>query len=188
MKRLRDTHFVLLGLLMLSVMQNARLNGGLLLVYVVRPALWLLLAYLTGVRFSKQRFLGNLRIASALRSVGTLIAVLQISASVMFGLIEGFGRSPYSFSAMGIILNVWLLVTEVLGMEISRAWLVNKMARRQKPRFIVLVTFLYVSTLVSLRGLLKVTDKIKFIRLFGTSETVSMGMLVYRGLKFRGPR
>jgi len=96
-----------------------------------------------------------------------LVGSIQVSCSVLLGLLEGFGKSPYSFTLVGVLVNLWVLSAEILGMELSRAWLVNRLAKRRKPSFALLVGLGYVPLSLSFRNLPGLADKMELVRFIG---------------------
>ena len=68
--------------------------------------------------------------------MGVLYVVLMVSA----GFIQGFGKSPYSHTPLGILLNVLYISSFVLSFEFSRAYAVRRI---KKPESAVIVALLY---------------------------------------------
>jgi len=198
-KAFKDVHIVLGGLMAIGILRNARVPFGLAVPYVIRPLIWLALAYITVKVFQEHRPAGRQRVTSVLAQVALLASVLQISLSVLFGIIEGFGKSPYSFTFTGILLNLWVVTTELLGTEYSRAWLVNRAARRKKIGIAALFAILYTLItlpLSSIPGMAQ--DKVQLVRFLGNDALPTLAYnlfcsylaflggpipaLVYRGL------
>lgn len=137
-----------------------------MLSYAVRPALWVLV--LVTVRYlPSQRPRCNMRLSREMTGAAILMALAQVTCSVLLGLLEGFGKSPYSFSLVGVLVNLWVLSAEILGMELSRAWLVNRLARRSKSYFALLVGLAYVPLDVSLGRLRGLGGKLELVRFIG---------------------
>ena len=49
----------------------------------------------------------------------------MILANIAGGLIDGFGKSPYDLSLRGIGINIICIGSFIVGIECSRAWLLN---------------------------------------------------------------
>jgi signal peptidase len=122
---------LLLGYLLEKFIFSGRLPDNLNL-YLLQPLLWLTIALLalclwsvSGERFNpfEQRSL----ILSAAMMGGIQVAVL-----VLFGLLSGFGKSPYARSFIMILLNLWFVVTRLVGMEVAR-WYLGKALGRVNP-------------------------------------------------------
>jgi len=87
-----------------------------------------------------------LNLGNSPAQAGLLIAGFQISLLVIIGLFTGFGTSPYSFTPLSIILNIFFVSTVLIGTELSRAYLIKRglRSRRYTSSIIVLTTFLFV--------------------------------------------
>jgi len=87
-----------------------------------------------------------LNLGNSPAQAGLLIAGFQISLLVIIGLFTGFGTSPYSFTPLSIILNIFFVSTFLIGTELSRAYLIKRglHSRRNTTSILVLTTFLFV--------------------------------------------
>ncbi len=70
-------------------------------------------------------------------------AVFQICLTFSAGLAAGFGRNPGSFTPVVMLVNLVLLAANLLGMELSRNWLVNRAGRRSGTWWLAGVALLY---------------------------------------------
>jgi len=122
--------YVFLGLL--------KLDG--LLVYILPITTWLLLFAIT-FKFYELNNLKDLLIYKTSITVGLLTAMLHLTFLVDVGLFVGFGRSPYSHTPTGILVNLAYVFSMLLGMEFSRAHLLSK--TRKPVQAIMLTTLLY---------------------------------------------
>lgn len=118
-----------------------RMFDGFIEVYVVRPILWSALAvsvYFTakheelniwGFKKIRRWEIGETPFHAAL-----LIGGFQISLLVTAGLLMGFGESPYSLTPLSILINAVFVTATLLGLELSRAYLIKKWAAKKgKP-------------------------------------------------------
>ena len=121
-------------------------------IYVIQPLLWLFVA---GAIFflPKQRTFAKPRVRRNLIMLALMIGFFQVLLYAIGGLFSGFGKSPYSFTATGILSNLFLVGATLVGMEMSRAWLVNRLGRYHTFVVVVLVTFLYTLVDIPLRQL-----------------------------------
>ncbi len=126
----------------LPLITNATLG-----VYVLQPVMWLLLA-LVIFTLPRYRVDAKRRIKQNIILLAIVIGAFQVLLYVVGGLFSGFGRSPYSFTLQGIATNLFLVGSMLVGMELSRAWLANRLRRHHAFLTIIFVTFLY--TLISL--------------------------------------
>ncbi len=90
-------------------------------VYVVRPAVWGglgLLSFLLWRRVSDRPLAEKTFLLLAL-----LAGAFSVSALICAGILFGFGHSPYARDAVLMAKNVWYLSTFILGLEMSRSYL-----------------------------------------------------------------
>jgi len=151
---------------LVALILNSGQGAGVFEAYVLRPALWVLAGY-TAYRLPRERPLGSLRSSKALIGVGLLIGSVQVACSVLLGLMEGFGKSPYSFTPSGLLVNLWMLSAEIAGMEVSRAWLANRLARRRKTAWALGVGLAYVPLSLPLRNLPTLADRVELVKFVG---------------------
>ena len=100
--------------------------------YVIQPAFWAMLAIVT-LRLPGTKGLSKARMRPFLIKFALGVAVFQVYLMVVSGFLNGFGKSPYSFTIKWILINLIYVGTALLGMELSRAWLINRILR--KPSF-----------------------------------------------------
>ena len=86
--------------------------------------------------------------------MATLIAAFQIFVLIDAGLISGFGKSPLSFTPTSLMINLMLVLSTLLGIELSRAYLMKNFARKKPFLTLGLVTLLYTFINVSVLGFL----------------------------------
>jgi len=111
-----------------------RLTGWSGAVYLSRPLAWMLITLLV-ILLPRQKSAGKPRLRRVLIGITCGIALSQIYLMVFAGFLEGFGRSPYSFTAGGILSNLFNAASVLIGIELSRAWLINRLVR--KPGFLI---------------------------------------------------
>ena len=146
---------LLAGVYLLINLALPLLPGAFVATFVVQPILWGLLAWAILVFFPKYKAAAKFRIKSSLIQLGLMIGFFQVVILVIGGLFSGFGRSPYSFTPSGIITNLIFVGSMLIGMEVSRAWLVNRLGKRHAFLAIAFVALVY--TLLSM-PLGQVTD------------------------------
>lgn len=124
------------------------ISKGFLATYLGRPILWGLLAVFI-LRLPRQRALGKRSLRRILVKIGLGVGILQVYLTIVAGFMEGFGDSPNSFTLRGIIVNVVFVFSNLIAMELSRAWLLNRWGRKATfslPVFIALFfSFIYLS-------------------------------------------
>jgi len=139
--------FLLLGLLAVIylvinlVLPMVGLNT-LIKAYLIQPVLWVIL--IAAVRFMPgYRPLGKRSKKSAFVQLALGLAFIQIFLYFIGGLFSGFGKSPSSFTLLGIAENVFFIGTMLVGMELSRAWLVTRFGKKHAFLVIFLATLLF---------------------------------------------
>ena len=115
--------------------------------YVIQPILWGLLAWAILV-LPRYRSAGGLRLKATVIRLALVIGFFQLALYVIGGLFSSFGKSPYSFAPAGILTNVVFVGSMLVGMELSRAWLINRLGKKHTLLAVAFVAVLY--TLLSL--------------------------------------
>jgi len=115
--------------------------------YVIQPILWGLLAWAILV-LPGYRSAGGLRLRATVIRLALVIGIFQVVLYVIGGLFSSFGKSPYSFTPTGILTNLVFVGAMLVGMELSRAWLINRLSRKRTLLAVAFVAVLY--TLLSI--------------------------------------
>ena len=115
--------------------------------YVIQPILWGLLAWAILV-LPGYRSAGGLRLKTTIIRLALIIGFFQLALYVIGGLFSSFGKSPYSFTPTGILTNLVFVGSMLVGMELSRAWLINRLGKKHNLLALVFVAVLY--TLLSI--------------------------------------
>ena len=121
--------------------------GGTIKSYVIQPALWGLLI-LVLLRLPKYRVAGKLGTRSAIIQLALVIGIFQVVLYALGGLFSGFGKSPYVFTPLGIFTSLIFAGSMLVGMELSRAWLINRLGKHHTFLALAFVGLLY--TLLSI--------------------------------------
>lgn len=143
--------------------------GGFWGNYVVRPLLWAMLAVLVIRLFPGVRPAGKLRLRKFLCWMAFLCGALAIIASLATGVLDGFGESPYDQSPLGMLTNLIYLGTFVIGLEFSRAWLINRVFRSNPTLGVALVSLLLALFWFPASTLTTLTDNLKIVQFAGTT-------------------
>lgn len=125
------------------------LFSGSVNAYIVTPILWCVLIALT-LLASKYKPEGRLRFTRSLIWISLLVGAFQVAMLVIAGLLLGFGYSPYLFTTKAIFMNLAIVASALVGMEFSRAYLVNVFSKRYTTLTIALVTLLYTAISIPL--------------------------------------
>jgi len=108
-----------------------RLIGGFFGNYVLPSVIWVLLALLILFLFPRTHAQARSRHKSLFCWAALLCAFAGVAAVFATGMLQGFGKSPYDHSAYGVVTNIFQLGAMLVGMEVSRAWLVNSLFKKR---------------------------------------------------------
>lgn len=146
--------YMVLGLLTLVylVINNVMPSGSDIEVYLIRPLLWILLAIITyvianneGLQILKFKKIRRWSLGQSPIHAGLLLGGFQVSLLIIVGIFTEFGKSPYSFAPIDLLRNAFFVVSLLVGMEVSRAYLIKKTTTiSRKYTTIILVTFTFI--------------------------------------------
>ena len=159
--------FVVLALLLfIYAILNVFRPGGLM-AYLFPSACWGFLAIvaLKACGFGRIRSWFNGRVTIAALSVAIFFIIILIN----IGLFAGFGRSVLSFTPTGLIINSILVISTLLGMEFSRAYIIKSFGKGRPFLTIGLVTLLYSFVTISVFRLLALNDPLGLTKFLGIS-------------------
>ena len=126
----------------------ARIFSPYVATYVAQPILWISLAVLV-LRLPREWPAGKSSLRNPLIAAAAMAGVLHVVLLVTGGFLSGFGESPYSFSPSGIITNIVYVGSALVGLELSRAYLVNRLSRKHATLAIALVALLCTVIVIS---------------------------------------
>jgi signal peptidase len=177
------------GLFVVYLMVQFILPGlvsGDLYLYFWQPLLWIFLAILAGLGW---RFGLRVRPAfkASLAGMGAMIAACQIALSILAGLMLGFGRSPYSHQILPILGNLLYLGSMLVGIEISRAYLIALLGRRAPLLALISLTIFFSVIALPVGIFTGISSPQSAIRVFGErvlpmlSENLLATLLAFLG-------
>lgn len=108
-----------------------RLIGGFFGNYVLPSVIWILLALLILFLYPRACPQARSRHKRLFCWAALLCALAGVAAIFATGMLQGFGKSPYDHSAYGVVSNIFHLGAMLVGMEVSRAWLVNSLFKKR---------------------------------------------------------
>ncbi len=138
------------------------IGNAIIASYIAPPILWGLLAWAV-LTFPKYRQWAKPRLKNSLIQLALMIGFFQIAILVIGGFFFGFGRSPVSFAPLPIIRNLFLVVLTLIGMEISRAWLVKRLGQHHTFSALALVTLLYTLLAIPLAALISAREPLEVV-------------------------
>jgi len=130
--------------------------------YVMQPVLWGLLAWAI-VTLPGYRTAGGMKVKNTVIQLAIMIGVFQVVLYLIGGLFSTFGRSPYSFAPTGILTNLLYVGSMLVGMELSRAWLVNRLGKKRPFLALAFVAVLYTVLALPLARLMGIKPELQSI-------------------------
>ncbi|MEM3579745.1 MAG: signal peptidase I [Candidatus Bathyarchaeia archaeon] len=160
----RNTITVLTVLLSVFIILNIYQPGGLT-AYILPSICWATVAITTlyMCRFEKIRSWTNKRITF----MALLVAFFQIFIFIDAGLINRFGRSPLLFTPSALALNLTLVTTTLLGIELSRGYLTKNLNNRKPTLTLLAITLLYTFMSISILALINFQDPLACTKFIG---------------------
>lgn len=116
--------------------------NALVKTFLFQPALWGLLI-LTMRLLPGYRTIARQSLHRSFLQIALGIGFLQVSLYVIGGLLSGFGKNPASITPFGITENLFFVGLMLVGMEMSRAWLVTRLGKRHSFLALALVALVY---------------------------------------------
>ena len=155
-------YLILSTLIIISLLFNIILTsffGSPIGAYIIKPAIWISFALLVfliankeGINIWKFKAMRRWRLAKSPFQASLLIGGFQVSLLIIAGLFMGFGKSPYSFTPLGILINIVFVGSALFALEFSRTYLIKKgtsTTNRKLTLFLGLITILFM--LVNIR-------------------------------------
>jgi signal peptidase len=143
----------------------AKVIGGFFGTYLTQPILWLILGGLI-LLLPGYRTAAKLKDRTAIIQLAFMVGFFQLVLLIVGGLFSNFGKSPYSFTPMGITTNLLFVAAMLFGMEFSRAWLVNNLGKKHAFLALAFVAILYTvlsTPLTQLSGIRPEVESVSFI-------------------------
>lgn len=125
--------------------------------FVVQPILWCSL--IVGVLALRRRE-ARLGLSRSMLWIGLLMGDFHLAVILIAALFtgSGFGGSPYAHSLRYLFLNTILFGTAVVGLEFSRAYLLNTLSWRHATPVVILISLAYTCLMIPLTQFTHPTD------------------------------
>jgi len=130
--------------------------------YILQPVIWGLVAWAV-LTLPGYRPAGGLRIRNTILQLALIVGGFQVVLYVIGGLFSSFGRSPYAFTPTGVLTNLFFVGSMLIGMEFSRAWLVNRLGKKHTFLALAFVAVLYAILALPLARLMGIKPEIQSI-------------------------
>jgi len=179
--------YVILALFLAVYLVLTFYRPGGLLAYVVPSLCWIAVALTTLILAGMEKIgtWTNKRIVL----MALLVAVFQIFLLVDAGLINKFGKSPMSFTPTGIAINLMLVSSTLLGMELSRGYLARNLSRKRPALTLTVITLLYTFASASIFALLNFQNPLIYSKFMGETflPTLTANLLATYLAMLSGP-
>jgi signal peptidase len=143
----------------------SKVIGGFVGNYLIIPFLWIIIGVVV-IFLPRYRTAAKLKDKSSIIQLALMVGFFQMVLLIIGGLFAGFGKSPYSFTPIGISTNLLFVAAMLFGMELSRAWLVNHLGRKHvflALAFVAIIYTLLSVPLTQLTGIRPEVGSIDFI-------------------------
>lgn len=162
------------------------LKNSIQFTMLFKPVFWIIIALIIFLS-PKVKCHGKIRNKSTLMWWATLFASFYIILMVAGGLIAGFGKSPYSHSALGIFTNIITVYSFIFGREYSRHYLINNNISRKK--FVLFLSVILLMTIINIpyKSILHFKNNLDLIKFIGNTllplifDNILCCYLVYLG-------
>lgn len=134
--------------------------------YLIPAILWLLLGFYI-ITLPQYRPLARLRLTKFLCWLAVICGLGIILINWGIGFLVGFGKSPYNHSLIGVATNIFYLGSILVGMELSRAWLLKSFFKKRIGLGIGLISFVYSFFWFPFNRVLLLKEKFEVLRFIG---------------------
>jgi len=143
-----------------------KIAGGYM-TYVATSLCWLLLALIT-LGISRYGRVKLWLFDKPLIAISATIGVFQIVVLIFAGVFTSFGKSPYLFTPYALTINIIYFSSILLGVELSRAYLVRTSGRRKTTLAIGLTALLYASISIPLGKFMSLSEPMELTKFLGS--------------------
>jgi len=147
--------------------------GGFFGTHLVQPIMWLILGGLI-LLLPRYRTAAKLKDRTSIIQLALMVGFFQLVLLIVGGLFSSFGKSPYSFTPMGITTNLIFVAAMLFGMEFSRAWMVNNLSKKHTFLALALVAVLYTVLSIPLTQLTGIKPEVESVSFINSSLLPSL--------------
>lgn len=137
----------MIGIYLINYLPIFRAIDATLLHYWIIPGLWIGVLLVLLKKLPQIHGVGKLRLRNHIYIWAFNCGVAYVMSNMIAGMIEGFGKSPYSHSPKSLFMNMIFVVPAILGREHIRAYLVNTFARRRRISFYLIIGFMTIMSI-----------------------------------------
>ena len=138
------TAIIILIILIYGILANFRFALGLngLYLYIINPVFWILFCIVLFLTLARNYTNTKLRKKTIHYTIVATLTYLIVY--LLSGLFVTFGKNPYSTTLKGLIINFWMLGIPIFAKEYIRYKLINNVYDRDKVKFAILISIVYI--------------------------------------------
>ncbi|MEN8904728.1 MAG: signal peptidase I [Clostridiales bacterium] len=110
-------------------------------VYIVKPTIWIIVTMII-VNLPRVNIKTKIRYRNKLWWWVVYLSSMQLIIYFMGGMVDGLGKSPYNTSIVGILNNIFVFGSCILGQELLRSYILNTLSEKNKNLKILIITIL----------------------------------------------
>lgn len=133
--------------LLIYIITNSSLPnliGSSLFNYLIKPCMWLVFAFFVWL-LPRTRPKSLLKFQESVYWWAFTFALVYIVVLVLAGVVDGLGKSPYSHTPKGILINLFSVGSFLLGTELLRSYLVNSISTKRENYLIFILIALFIT-------------------------------------------
>ncbi|WDV45642.1 signal peptidase I [Clostridiaceae bacterium M8S5] len=165
---IKRTLLIISSLLLIYIVKNTiYITSITYMPYIVMLVLWTSLCIYI-INLPSPRINGVLKLKPFVYLWSFNFAIIFIVVQTFFGLfIDGFGKSPYDHSAIGILTNITMVSIAIIGKELARNHLLNTKNQTNRVLTIILISSFYTLISTTFNSFTSVSTKIEITKLLG---------------------
>ena len=138
------TALIILGILIYGLISNLILSYKINILYlnVINPLFWILLSGFMFLTLGKNY--DNKKLRNSIIQYTTVAVLSYIIIYLLSGLFVTFGKNPYNTTLYGFIKNLWITGVAICAREYIRYKLINNVYDREKAKYAVLISIVYI--------------------------------------------
>ncbi|NLC07965.1 MAG: signal peptidase I [Syntrophomonadaceae bacterium] len=148
--------------------------GGFLGNYLLPTLMWGLIIVLI-LWLPRVRAAGKLRLHRLVCYLALMCVVINLLGELLQGMLVTFGRSPYDRSLAGVIINLITISTFIIGLEMSRHWLLNRHFLKRPIIGIPLIALLFSLFSIPLNKITNLSDGMAVTKFIGMDVLPELG-------------
>ena len=138
------TALIILGILIYGLISNIVLiyKINIVYLYIINPLFWIILSGFLFLSLGKNY--DNKKLRNSIIQYTTVAVLSYIIIYLLSGLFVTFGKNPYNTTLYGFIKNLWITGVAICAREYIRYKLINNVYDREKAKYAVLISIVYI--------------------------------------------